>query len=136
MRKLTRRGLLGRLLGVPAAVAVGVLGVGASDAGPFMLDGVEIVKDPALCDPPRRCCTWTGWESSEWHGPRNWSGGVVPVDGDDVWILPAKHHPIAPSGTTINDLTIWDGSVFEIEDRGACLTADGGRIHIIEEATT
>ena len=79
MRKLTRRGLLGRLMGLPAAVAVGVLGLKAAQA-PAVAREFEI----------------SVWSSdavdSDWFNPKNWVLGKVPQYWDRVifWKPPIR----------------------------------------------
>lgn len=45
--------------------------------------------------------TWTGAVSSDWNTPGNWSGGAVPVSGDNV-IIPAG----TPNNATLSDATL------------------------------
>jgi hypothetical protein len=74
--------------------------------------------------------TWTGNSSTDWTTASNWSGGVLPGDGDDV-VIPTSpsggNMPVFSTGSvTINKLTV---------QAGATLTQTGGTMLAIKPIT-
>ena len=101
-----------------------------------MIVPAEIIRVPRPLSPVfvRRECWWTGEVSTEWEDPRNWIGGNVPDDGDDVVVA----HPrtcLMPAGISLNALTMYTGVLLMApapDDAPAgwieCVTVYGGQV--------
>ena len=56
--------------------------------------------------------TWTGHTDTDWNKTDNWTGGV-PDQNSDVVIPATTRHPILPTSTTVNSITIQTNGVLE-----------------------
>ncbi|MFT7030184.1 MAG: hypothetical protein ACJA2C_001579 [Marinoscillum sp.] len=71
-------------------------------------------------------CTyvWTGTTDTDWGTSTNWSGGSVPIAGNDVTIADVANDPVVSGTVTINDLEIQTGATLTVNS-GAALAIMG-----------
>lgn len=75
--------------------------------------------------------TWTRGSSGNFSTGSNWSGGVVPGSGDDVFIVDGGPYTVTESGTaSVNSLTTATGLTFDVTSGQFTISggANGGTI--------
>jgi len=94
-----------------------------------------------MCAAPAVAQNWTGNVNSDWENSANWSGGVLPADGDVLTIdslsdyTGNRAHPIITANSTFTPrkLTIENGGKLVIDGPAASLTLNG-RNFVVDNA--